>query len=133
CHLKVLHRNKLDKICDCRLRPDFYYRHLKQVISDSPWTWITLKDVAECVPYLLICMFQFPLLSIKKLILAIIRLSKSTIRKIFKKDKMLLFESPEIQNSAEQSEVLKFRDINHFADWVNENHVKRRYVKQIGV
>lgn len=58
-HLKVLYRNRRNDRNNARLRPDFYLRHLKQVLSDSPWTSATVKDVLESLPHALVSLWHF--------------------------------------------------------------------------
>lgn len=106
-HLKVLFRNHLNGNYDSRLRPDFYFRHLKQVLSDSPWTYITLKDIAESVPHALRSALGF--FSIKYLLADKILVN---IQNLFGINKQIV--PP--QNK-------KFEDINKFAAWIDENYV----------
>lgn len=51
-HLKILHRNGMHCRWDCSLRPEFFLRHLEQVLADDPETEETRADVAEAVPLL---------------------------------------------------------------------------------
>lgn len=51
-HLKVLHRNGIHRSWDCSLRPDFFLRHLEQVLTDDPETEETRTDAAEAAPLL---------------------------------------------------------------------------------
>lgn len=127
-HLKVLYRNELDKIYDCRLRPKFYYRHLRQVISDNPWTWITVRDIAECITPFIISMIKY--LTIKELASKILWMLKAASRKkaTTSNDDMDELESKGPANSTEENETkaedLLFEDINHFARWVEMNYIK---------
>lgn len=50
-HLKVLYRNGINKLWDCTLRSDFYLQHLEQVITDTPWTETTERDIEETLPF----------------------------------------------------------------------------------
>ncbi|MBU1097697.1 MAG: glycosyltransferase family 2 protein [Bacteroidetes bacterium] len=50
-HLAVLLANGVDKRLDCSLRPEFFMRHLYEIISDDPWTLKTEQDVAEAMPF----------------------------------------------------------------------------------
>jgi hypothetical protein len=49
-HMKVLHRNGIQRGWDCSLRPDFFIRHLEHVASDRPWTETTERDIQEALP-----------------------------------------------------------------------------------
>lgn len=51
-HLKVLCRNGIDRQWDCSLRPDFFFRHLAQVLEDDPETEETRADAAEAAQWL---------------------------------------------------------------------------------
>ncbi len=51
-HLKVLHRNGIHRVWDCSLRPDFFLRHMQQVLEDDPETDETRADIAEAAPLL---------------------------------------------------------------------------------
>jgi len=129
-HLKVLYRNKLDKIYDCRLRPKFYYRHLRQVISDNPWTWITIRDIAECICPFIISMIKY--LTIKELAGKIILMSKAVnrIKAATSNERIDNLKSKELADSMKEddrnTEELLFEDINHFARWVEMNYIKPR-------
>ena len=61
-HLKVLYRNKIDRDWDCTLRPEFFVRHLEQVLADDPETDETRADVAEAAPLLVESMIRSGLL-----------------------------------------------------------------------
>lgn len=49
-HLHVAIANELGSRMPLSLRPEFYKRHIRQVLSDSPWTAQTLRDVIEALP-----------------------------------------------------------------------------------
>lgn len=53
CHLEVLHRLGLEDDVRARLRPLFFRYHLDSVMSDSPWTRETWRDLFEVLPHLL--------------------------------------------------------------------------------
>lgn len=118
-HLKVLLRNNLDKEYICKLRPDFYRRHLKQVITDSPWTRTTLEDIIECIPKLFMSFFIFfsweiflgllflPLLLPLIIIIVLVNSFKRHIKQ-----------------HAQRTEVHAFEDVNDYAQWINENYVQ---------
>ena len=111
-HLKVLYRNSAHQVYDCRLRPSFYKRHLKQVCSDSPWTKQTVRDIAECVPHYLLSILQ----SIGW---------KSVEPRIQQSSKMSML-APFVNEIPEAAGASKtFADINEYAVWVNEVCVKR--------
>jgi len=109
CYLKVLHRNGLDKKYDCRLRPDFYHRHLAQVVSDSPWTKATVRDLAECLPYLIVSHCQF--FSVRNAIRSLYQLPLQVGGKM-------------LSRFRGKPKGIEFADICEFAVWVDENYVK---------
>ena len=53
CHLAAVHRLGLQADSRARLRPDFFRSHLASVMSDSPWTPETRRDLLEIMPHLL--------------------------------------------------------------------------------
>ncbi|MCX6642753.1 MAG: hypothetical protein NTV15_05135, partial [Candidatus Bathyarchaeota archaeon] len=114
-HLKVLYRNGLDGKYDCRLRPDFYYRHLAHVVSDSPWTKVTVRDLAECLPHLIISHYQF--FSVKNTIKGLYQLPLRVVGKILSRLNNNRGTKPLIKG-------IEFENIYDFAVWVDDNHVK---------
>ncbi len=110
-HLKVIFRNHFDKKYDSRLRPNFYYRHIKQVLSDSPWTYLTLKDVTEVIPHALLSFFIF--------FKSEYNLADRIRSKKIKRMNRLL----ELKNPLSSTEIIKFEDINQFALWVENKFV----------
>ena len=50
-HLKLLHYNKIAHNFDLSLRPDFYFRHFEQILSDNPHTDVTKEHYEEAVPF----------------------------------------------------------------------------------
>lgn len=117
-HLKVLFRNNFNEKYDSRLRPNFYYRHLKQVLSDSPWSYTTLKDVAEAIPYALLSYMNFLNIQFK---LA----EKIRIKKIKRLNRLIdLNEQIEFRKQMKLQEIMKFEDINQFSIWVEEMFVR---------
>lgn len=121
-HLKVLYRNKCNAVYDCRLRPNFYLRHLKQVFSDSPWTWKTVRDVAESIPHYLISIFTFITLKsithiFDKLFYKICSLKTRTTKEFNE-------NVDQVKEDAQIDKIKEFNDINEYAAWVNDNYVK---------
>ena len=114
-HLKTLYRNGLNKKYDCRLRPDFYYRHLANVVSDSPWTKVTVRDLAECLPYLIISHYQF--FSVRDTIRGLYQLPLRVAGKILSRLNNNRGTKPSIKG-------IEFENIYQFAVWVDDNHVK---------
>jgi hypothetical protein len=114
-HLKVLYRNGLNKKYDCRLRPDFYYRHLAQVVSDSPWTKVTVRDLAECLPHLIISQYQF--FSVSYTIWGLRQLLLRVAGRILSRLNNNRGTKPLIKG-------IEFENIYDFAVWVDDNHVK---------
>jgi hypothetical protein len=53
CLLDVLSRLGLLSDRRARLRPDFFRKHLRAVLSDRPWTRETWRDLAEVMPHVL--------------------------------------------------------------------------------
>ncbi len=123
-HLQVLFRNKYNGKYDCRLRPDFYYWHLKAVASDKRWTWITLRDIAECIPHYLISMYRF--LTLREAMREIVRLS-SSLKKVASRTLRAKIKPGGQTNGVrhdDESLNLSFKDINSFAEWVNTNYIE---------
>ena len=120
-HLKVLLRNNWGNRYDYRLRPHFYIRHLKQVMSDSPWTAQTLKDVAECIPHYAASLFYelYP---------------ANLLQLLARKWKKAAFPEGKPFNAAEggnadspqhgMDSTLHFEDINGFAEWLDRNCIQ---------
>jgi hypothetical protein len=115
-HLKVLYRNNKHIKYDCRLRPDFYYRHLRQVISDNPWTWLTIKDIAECIWPLIVSMFNY--LTVREIAREILWLLNATLKKLFDKNNI---NNDDASNTERAPNTLLFQDINCFAEWLESN------------
>lgn len=106
-HLKVISRNGLGGSGDFRLRPSFYRRHLRQVLSDSPWTSRTLRDVLEAVPHAIASVFHRPTLG---------RLAPGRLVRKARSS------SPRAER-AEPPRSMSFEDINRFAEWVQARYV----------
>lgn len=58
-HLKVFYRNGINKREDGCIRPDFFFKHLDQILSDDPWTAETHKDLDEALPFTIQSIVQY--------------------------------------------------------------------------
>lgn len=119
-HLRVLYRNGLQATYDCRLRPDFYFNHLREIVSDSPWTGKTLRDIGECVPHIIISLFQF--LTFRDILFGWVGLLKwpwRIVRRLARRS-----FHPKDMSSPQAPVLFKFKDINAFAEWVDDTYVK---------
>ena len=119
-HLKALHRNNWHEKYDCRLRPDFYFRHLKQVLSDSPWTYITLRDALEVIPYAFRSVLNFiTLSSVANLFYRILKKPYVLVRGVWVGIKIMFGPNRQV----EAPKIMSFKDINNFAIWIERNYV----------
>lgn len=122
-HLKVLHRNGLFEKYNCKLTFDFYWRHMQAVLLDSPWTLSTLCDAMECMPYLLLSVFQLSFLiniisMLKRFLLLPLLWFRHLVGQIRgKQHSQILPASSEVVAPA-------CPNINEFAKWVDEQFVR---------
>lgn len=119
-HLRVIHRNNLEEKIDCRLRPNFYFNHILSVISDSPWTNQTVKDLKEVIPHLFISLIQFR--------------SKNevwyTVTSIIRNSHLLLSSIPEeVSTDVGDNNKEQFIDINDAGKWVTNNYIIPQWEK----
>ena len=134
-HLKVIYRNKLETRIDCRLRPQFYFRHLQAVISDSPWTKQTIKDIYEVLPYLLKSLIQIrsvngvinTYLSAISFYKPIFWIIKVKVKKILGMDanKKVRWEKP-----TNTPEKIHFLNINDAGKWIEERYVRNLWPRE---
>lgn len=121
-HLKVLTRNNWNERYDCRLRPYFYMQHLKQVVSDSPWTLTTVRDIAECIPHYAASIFSaFTLKSLTRVFAKLVHKIGSTITGSTRESDNTI---DVVGVQAHSCELVQFMDINGFAEWIDINCVK---------
>ncbi len=134
-HLRVIYLNAFNTRCDCRLRPDFYFRHLREILSDSPWTWVTWRDVIECLPDLFISLYRF--LTVRDVLDGSIRLLRGLGQRLFRWPWRMARRSTKsvlrhlgLMNPTQpvitpnQAPVSRrFTDINAFAEWLDNTYV----------
>lgn len=126
-HLQVLYRNNLDKIYDCKLRPRFYYRHFRQIISDKPWTLKTVRDIKECIIPFVISTLKY--LTIGELVGKMHNLlsniiTQKTLHKSDNENKKASKSHARAREDVNITEEKTFSDINEFAVWIERNYIK---------
>jgi len=110
-HLQVLFKNGLDHYLDSRLRPNFFVRHLRQVISDKPWDSRTINDIIETLPHYCKSLIMFAPHSIWNGFLSFPRKCRREFARVNARKK----SEKKSSNFGKQK---LFKDILEFAKWV---------------
>lgn len=133
-HLRVIHRNKLENLIDCSLRPQFYFKHLEAIITDFPWTKQTNRDFKETIPYLMNSLKNIK--SIKGIIntfLSAFSFFFTLFWSISRKVKILFScnnkNELELNERKYSSEKTRFLDINDAGKWVDDNYILPLWIK----
>jgi hypothetical protein len=116
--LKVLYRNSAEELYDSRLRPSFFYQHLKSVISDSPWTFGTIKDLVACVSHLIVSICRFPSYIF----------NKNTVKLIYEDSVLTLSKGRGDLAPHGEGCDLRFKNIDEFTKWIRFNSVLDSYI-----
>jgi glycosyltransferase involved in cell wall biosynthesis len=127
-HLRVIHRNNIENKMDCRLRPDFYFNHLQSIISDSPWTKQTIRDIIEVIPQLSVSLVQFRSKNgICHTVSSLVQIIMSTFSDFKQKYTFRSMRNSNIQENLSTSESdsnkNQFADINDTGKWIADNYV----------
>ena len=112
-HLQTIYKNGVDRIYKPTLRHDFFLNHLKEVLSDRPWTVNTFIDTVECLT------FMSPKELLKSIKISIRKKRKSLINKLFKKPRNAF------EVSQKNLQELYFEDANSYADFIEDKFVKK--------
>ena len=110
-HLQVMFKNCLNHYLDSRLRPNFFVRHLRQVISDKPWDSRTINDIAETLPHYCRSLILFAPYSIWHGFLSFPHKCQREFARVIARKKSA-------KNSSNFINTKLFKDILEFAKWV---------------
>ena len=117
-HLKVLHLNKIEKLLDTSIRPEWYFTHMKHILSDDPWTPETERDLNEAIPFTIESLMKYYGFSREK--------AQAHVENWIQEQKAELKtqkDSNESNQMTNKGITKHFVDINDFARWQEENFV----------
>ncbi len=104
-HLQVAYMQGLEKKYNLKLRPDFFRKHLSQILSDEPKTKQTLHDFLSAMPFYLKSYVDYPNFILKDM------LRLCNVFKFFKSTR-------KIKNK--KNSIIKFKEVKEYALYLNE-------------
>lgn len=112
-HLKVFFENNLSDEVDLRIRPDFFQRHVREILGDRPRNKQTYLDLLECLPRYVTSLLEFASLEkvIRYLRSVLGRLKKLYSERVHRAKNLVGSERPAIGPDKRSS----FEDINEYA------------------
>jgi len=110
-HLQVAHMHNLEKKYNLKLRPDFFRKHLLQVLSDEPKTKQTVNDFLSAIPFYLKSYVDYPNYIVKDM------LRLCSVFKLFKRAR-------KTKEKSKKESVMKFENVKEYAVYLNEFLVK---------